>query len=82
MRVMAQLAMVTRKRVVNESAVPEQTKVRVALHTSALMGKMSPQRTAAKLDMILGNLSRQTGLTFARAPRPLETWVVTPEDAR
>jgi RNA polymerase sigma factor (sigma-70 family) len=71
--------MATHMRVINESSVADTTKIRSALHTSGLMGKMPPARAAAKLDLICKNLSRQTGLTFARATRQVETWVVTPE---
>jgi len=45
-----------------------------------MMGEMPPARAAAKLDLILANLSRQTGLRFARTTRPVEVWVVTPEN--
>jgi hypothetical protein len=71
--------MATHMRVINESSVADTTKIRSALHTSGLMGKMPPARATAKLDLICKNLSRQTGLTFARATRQVETWVVTPE---
>jgi RNA polymerase sigma factor (sigma-70 family) len=73
------IRMATHMRVINESSVTDTTQIRSALHTSGLMGKMSPARTNAKLDLICKNLSRQTGLTFARATRQVETWVVTPE---
>lgn len=71
-----QMQVMTRKRFVNESSVPSDLKLRVAMHQSGMMGPMAPQRAAAKLDLILANLSRQTGLRFTRATRPLELWVV------
>jgi hypothetical protein len=73
------IRMAAHMRVINESSVADATKIRFALHTSGMMGKMAPARATAKLDLICKNLSRQTGLTFNRGTRQVETWVVTPE---
>ncbi len=70
------LRLILHKRVVNESTTSAETPLPTCLHTSALMGAMPPQRAAAKIDMILANISRQTGLTLKREVRPVDAWVV------
>jgi RNA polymerase sigma factor (sigma-70 family) len=72
----SELRLILRVRVLNESATNPKTPLSTCLHTSALLGAMPPARRNAKIDMILANVSRQTGLTLRREVRPVDAWVV------
>ena len=50
------------------------------LHTSGMMGEMAPKRAEAKLNLILANVARQSGLQLTREVRTADYWEVT-EDA-
>ncbi|HEV2294006.1 MAG TPA: sigma-70 family RNA polymerase sigma factor [Tepidisphaeraceae bacterium] len=74
------LARLTGRQVVNESLTPLDRKIGWALHTSGRVGDMPPKRAAAKIDMILANVSRQSGLQFRRETRSVDVWEVTEKE--
>ncbi len=67
----------TGREVANESVTPLVQKIGWAAHTSGRVGDIPPKRGAAKLDMILANVSRQSGLQLRRETRPVDVWEVT-----
>lgn len=67
-------------RIVNESSAPADQTIRWELHTSGMVGEMAPKRAEAKLNLILANVSRQSGLQLRREMRTVDYWEVT-EDA-
>ncbi|MDQ3441930.1 MAG: sigma-70 family RNA polymerase sigma factor [Planctomycetota bacterium] len=79
--VFRQLAMFTDHRVINETSVPAGQKIGFAPHTSAWVRNMPPKRAAAKLDLILANVARQSGLQLKREMRAVDVWEVTADEA-
>jgi len=72
------LGQVTGCKVVNESSTAPDTQVQWASHASGYVSEnMPPKRAAAKIDLILTNVSRQSGLQLRRETRTVEVWEVT-----
>lgn len=71
----------TSRSVINESSVPAKAKFSWDAHESAWVYNMPPKRAAAKIDMILANVSKQTGLTLRREVRQTEKWFVSEQAA-
>jgi RNA polymerase sigma factor (sigma-70 family) len=74
------LARSTRHRVVNETSAPADQKIRWTMHTSGRIDNMPPKRAEAKLNLILANISRQSGLQLRREMRTVDVWEVTADE--
>jgi len=66
------------EQVINESTGSEDIRVYYGWHYSGYLRKLTDEtEKMEKLEMLLGNLSRQTGLTFSRQRRIVEKWFIS-----
>ncbi len=63
--------------VVNEASVSADMQLEWVTHASARAGNMAPKRAAAKTELLLKNVSDQTGLQFSGEMRTVDVWEVT-----
>jgi len=66
------------EQVINEATGSENIRVYYGWHYSGYLRKLTDEtEKMEKLEMLLGNLSRQTGLTFSRQRRIVEKWFIS-----
>jgi hypothetical protein len=79
-RFLVNLAGLIDRQPINESSTPADAPVTWSSHSSAWVYDMAPKREAAKIDLLLANVAKQTGLTLRRETRQVDRWFVTSDE--